>query len=82
MENENIITHVQVTFESTEAQLKRLYEHLTAGNTINFRQALDLKISMLNRRIAELRNREIKIYTRDIRIGNIQCKEYSLYPFG
>ncbi len=62
-------------------QYRRLYDYLAAGNTITFLIAMELKIDNLNKRIADLQNQGIKIYSRRVKIKNVQCKEYSLLEF-
>ncbi len=80
-ENTDLATESLINTYSIETQNNRLYEHLQAGNTINFLQARDLGIGFPNSRIAELRKQQVTIYSRFIRISNVQCKEYSLQPF-
>lgn len=60
---------------------KALYEHLQAGNTVNFVTARSqLGITQLDKRIQEIR-KFATVYGRSIRISNIACYEYSLRPF-
>ena len=71
----------RINNQGLEAQRKLLLDHLQSGNTINFMQAMDLGITHLNTRIAELRSRDIHVYSRPMAYRNIKCQEYSLQPF-
>lgn len=82
MQHDDIIpSDSPINQHSLETQNKRLYDHLASGYTINFLQAKQLGVSYLNSRISNLKESGIPIYSRFIRIGNTQCKEYSLQPF-
>ena len=74
-------TITRINNQGLEAQRQLLLDHLRAGNTINFMQAMDLGITHLNTRIAELRSRGIQLYSRPMAYRNIKCQEYSLQPF-
>ena len=71
----------RINQQSLEAQRQLLLDHLRAGNTIHFMQAMELGITHLNTRIAELRAHDITIYSRPVHFRNIKCQEYSLRPF-
>ena len=71
----------RINQQSLDAQRQLLLDHLQAGNTINFMQAMDLGITHLNTRIAELRSRDITVYSRPMAYRNIKCQEYGLQPF-
>ena len=74
-------TITRINNQGLEAQRKLLMDHLLAGNTINFIQAMEMGITHLNTRVAELRSRDITIYSRPVHLRNIKCQEYSLRPF-
>ena len=74
-------TITRINNQGLEAQRQLLLDHLRAGNTIHFMQAMDLGITHLNTRIAELRAHDITIYSRPMAYRNIKCQEYSLQPF-
>ncbi len=69
----------QVSNDIPKAFNTKLYDHLQQGNTINFVQAHAMGIAQLNTHIAEIR-KIVNIYSRIIRINNVQCMEYSLQP--
>jgi len=60
-----------------------IFRHLESGRTINTVQAREVyKVFNLHSRLSDLRNRSgIVIYDRMIRIGEMNCKEYSLKQF-
>lgn len=74
-------TITRINQQSLEAQRKLLMDHLQAGGTIHFMQAMELGITHLNTRVAELRAHDITIYSRPVHFRNIKCQEYSLRPF-
>ena len=67
--------------ESLETQNGRLLNHLQASNTITFIEAMKMGINNLHSRIPELKAAGIPIYSRFIKVGRIDCKEYSIKPF-
>lgn len=67
--------------ESLETQNGRLLHHLQAGNTITFIDAMKMGINNLHSRIPELKAAGVPIYSRFIKMGRIDCKEYSINPF-
>lgn len=81
MFDKTIPTDSPINIEGLEGQNRKLYEHLQAGNTINFLQASDLGIRYLNSRISDLNKQGLQIHSRFIRIGYTKCKEYSINPF-
>ena len=74
-------TITRINNQSLDTQRQLLLDHLQAGNTINFREAMDLGITHLETRIKELRAREIQVYIRPMAYRNIKCHDYSLQPF-
>lgn len=62
------------------SQRQRLIDHLKAGYSIHFVQAMQMDIPFLNDRIRELQRRGMAIQAKPIRIGRISCTEYSLRP--
>ena len=82
MENiQTIPSGSSINQESLETQNGRLLQHLQAGNTITFIEAMKMGINNLHSRIPELKAAGIPIYSRFIKVGRIDCKEYSLQPF-
>ena len=86
MQENKTIPQVQATItrinqQSLEAQRKLLLDHLQAGNTINFMQAMEMGITHLRTRIQEMRARGIQVYTRPMYFRNIKGEDYSLQPF-
>ena len=71
----------RINQQSLDAQRQLLLDHLRAGNTIHFMQAMDMGITHLNTRVAELRARDIQVYSRPMAYRNIKCQEYGLQPF-
>ena len=67
--------------DSLETQNGRLLSHLQAGNTITFIEAMKMGINNLHSRISELKAAGIPVYSRFIKLGRINCKEYSMKPF-
>ena len=67
--------------DSLETQNGRLLSHLQAGNTITFIDAMKMGINNLHSRIPELKAAGIPVYSRIIKVGRIDCKEYSINPF-
>ena len=67
--------------DSLETQIDRLLHHLQTGNTINFTVAMKMGTGNLHSRIPELKTAGIPIYSRFIKVGRIDCKEYSLQTF-
>lgn len=67
--------------KSLGRQNDRLLHHLQAGNTITFIDAMKMGINNLHSRIPELKVAGIPIYSRFIKVGRIDCKEYSMQPF-
>lgn len=70
-----------VNQESLGTQNTRLLNHLQAGNTITFIDAMKRGINNLHSRIPELKAAGIPIYSRFIKVGRIDCKEYSIQSF-
>lgn len=60
------------------SQRQRLIDHLKAGQSIHFLQAMQMDIPFLNDRIKELQRQGHTIQAKPIRIGRITCTEYSL----
>ena len=54
-------TITRINQQGLEAQRKLLMDHLQTGNTIHFMQAMEMGITHLNTRIAELRSRDITV---------------------
>lgn len=71
----------EINTDSIRGETHVLLNHLQAGNTIHFLQAREMGITLLDKRKVELSELFIPIYSRAIRIGGLQCKEYSLQPF-
>lgn len=59
----------------------KVLEHLQAGKSITFVHALDMGIKFLNKHIDQLRQSNVTIYCRSIRISGAICSEYSLSKF-
>jgi hypothetical protein len=82
-------TASKINVDRLKGQSRRLYDHLSAGNTIHcFSPAVrELRIGYLNSRISDLRNRaQVTIYDREIQAVSfdgelVRCKEYSLKEF-
>lgn len=81
MNTATIPTGSQINQESLETQNERLLKYLQSGRTINFMDAMKIGINNLHSRIPELKKAGIPIYSRMIKVGRIDCKEYSLQPF-
>ncbi len=67
--------------ESLETQNARLLRYLESGRTINFMQAMKIGINHLHSRIPNLKDAGIAIYSRMVKVGHIDCREYSINPF-
>lgn len=67
--------------ESLETQNSRLLHYLQSGRSITFLDAMKIGIDDLHRRIPELKATGTAIHSRMIKVGRIDCKEYSLNPF-
>ena len=78
---DTIQSNSSINQESLETQNSRLLSHLQAGNTITFIEAMKMGINNLHSRIPELKAAGIPVYSRFIKVGRIDCKEYSLNPF-
>lgn len=78
---DTIQSNSPINQESLETQNGRLHSHLQAGNTITFIEAMKMGINNLHSRIPELKAAGLPIYSRFIKVGRIDCKEYSLQPF-
>lgn len=76
-------TASKVNANQLSRQNRIIYNHLESGKTITTVTARDLyAVYNLHSRISDLRNiSEIKIYDRMVRVGVMNCKEYSLKPF-
>lgn len=76
-------TASKINKERLTRQNKLIFEHLENGHTINTVSARELfQVFNLHSRISDLRNvNGIVIYDQMIRIGEMNCKEYSLTKF-
>jgi hypothetical protein len=81
-------TRSPINAERLKGQNGRLYEYLSAGNTIHcFHPArYELQIGYLNSRIADLIHEGVEIYKRNIKVSDVNgelvtVREYSLKPF-
>lgn len=76
-------TASKINKERLTRQNRIIFEHLESGRTINTVEARELyQVYNLHSRMSDLRNKSaIIIYDRMIRIGEMNCKEYSLKPF-
>lgn len=76
-------TASKLNTEKLTSQNKVIYDYLIKGNTITTVSARDkFHVFNLHSRISDLRNKaKIDIYDRMVRIGEMNCKEYSLLPF-
>ena len=73
--------HYTFIQNSLEAQNGRLLNYLQTGNKITSIDAEKMGINNLHSRIPELKAVGIPIYSRFIKVGRIDCKEYSLQAF-
>lgn len=75
-------TASKINKEQLTRQNRIIFEHLDSGKTINTADARELyQVYNLHSRISDLRNKVgIIIHNRMIRIGDMNCKEYSLNP--
>ena len=69
--------------ERLNRQNRIILEHLQSGRTINTVEARELyQVYNLHSRLSDLRNKAgIIIHDRMIKIGEMNCKEYSLKSF-
>lgn len=69
--------------EALSRQNRIIYHHLKSGKTINTVQARELyHVYNLHSRLSDIRKKVDEIiYDRMIKIGEMNCKEYSLIPF-
>jgi hypothetical protein len=76
-------TASKINTDKLSRQNRIIYEYLESGETITTVSARDrFRVFNLHSRISDLRNvSQIQIYDRMIRIGDMNCKEYSLKPF-
>lgn len=69
--------------ERLSRQNRIIWEHLKSGKTINTVQARELyQVYNLHSRLSDIRAKTDEIiYDKMIKIGEMNCKEYSLIPF-